>query len=90
MVNIIIITSHDNVTHAGLYTALALGTSFLTVLGQNSIVNHYEILAQQTREVDPMLDKCWPTVYDAGPTLALHRINVSCLLRVYRIKNSTH
>ena len=24
----------------------------------------------QTRDVDPMLGVCWPTVYDADPTLA--------------------
>ena len=27
-----------------------------------------------------MLVQCWATVYDAGPTLNQHRVNVSCLL----------
>ena len=35
---------------------------------------------QQTRDIDPMLDQCWSTVYDAGPTLIQHRVDVSCLL----------
>ena len=29
--------------------------------------------------VDPMLDKCWATIYDVSPTLDHHRVNV-CLL----------
>ena len=36
--------------------------------------------SHQTRYVDPMLVWCWPTVYDAGPTLNYHRVNISCLL----------
>ena len=27
-----------------------------------------------------MLFKCWPTVFDAGPTLKQHRVDVPCLL----------
>ena len=27
---------------------------------------------QQTRDVDPMLGKCWPIVFDVGPTLTQH------------------
>ena len=27
-----------------------------------------------------MLDQCWPTVYDVGPTFVQHWINVLCLL----------
>ena len=29
-----------------------------------------------------MLDQCWPTVYDVGPTLDQHCVDVSCLLRI--------
>ena len=36
--------------------------------------------SQQTRDVDPMLIQCWSSVYDAGPPLNQHRVNVSCLL----------
>ena len=34
---------------------------------------------QQTRVGDPMLGWCWPTVYDAEPTLAQYWVTVSCL-----------
>ena len=33
----------------------------------------------QTRDVDPMSGYCWPTVYDAEPTLVQYRVTVSCL-----------
>ena len=41
---------------------------------------------QRTRDVYPMMVQCWPTVYDAGPTLNQHWFNVTCLLgmRTYR------
>ena len=32
------------------------------------------------RDIDPMLIQCWPIVYDAGPALSQHCVNVSCLL----------
>ena len=35
---------------------------------------------QQTRDIQPMLYQCWSTVYDAGPTLVHHWVDVSCLL----------
>ena len=28
----------------------------------------------------PMFDPCWPTVYDVGPTMDKHWVDVSCLL----------
>ena len=31
---------------------------------------------QQTRHSYPMFDQCWPTVYDVGPTLVKHLVNV--------------
>ena len=37
--------------------------------------------SQQTRDVQPMLVQCWPTVFDAGPTLFQHWVNVSCSRR---------
>ena len=33
----------------------------------------------QTQDIDPVLDLCWPTVYDTGQTLAQHWVNESCL-----------
>ena len=49
-------------------------------------------LSQQTRDFDPMLFQCWPTVYDAGPTLNKHWANVSCLLGYHMTNepNSRH
>ena len=35
---------------------------------------------QQTRGIHPMLFQCWPTVFDAGPTLKQHWVNAPCLL----------
>ena len=35
---------------------------------------------QQIQEVEPMLVYCWPTGYDAGPTLNQHWFNFLCLL----------
>ena len=36
--------------------------------------------SQQTRHILPMFDKCWPVVYDVGPTLVKHWVDVSCFL----------
>ena len=36
------------------------------------------IMWYQTRNINPMLGQCWPSVYDAGPTLAQHWFNVLC------------
>ena len=36
--------------------------------------------AEQTRDIEPMLDQCWADVVDGGPTLNQHWFNVSCLL----------
>ena len=32
--------------------------------------------SQQTRHIYPMFAQCWPTVYDVGPTLVNHRVDV--------------
>ena len=34
--------------------------------------------SERTRYIDPMLCQCWSTVYDGGPTLVQHRVDVSC------------
>ena len=36
-------------------------------------------LASETRDIDPMLDQWGSTVYDGGPTLDQHWVDVSCL-----------
>ena len=33
-------------------------------------VINYPTITLLTREAEPMLNQCWPIVYDAGPTLA--------------------
>ena len=40
----------------------------------------YEPASQQTRGIHPILFQCWHTVFDAGPTLKQHWVNVPCLL----------
>ena len=40
----------------------------------------YDEDSQQTRDFHPMLVQYWPIVYDAGPALYQHWVNVSCLL----------
>ena len=34
----------------------------------------------QTRDDDPILGQCWPTIYDDEPTLAQYWVTVSCLM----------
>ena len=38
--------------------------------------------AQKIRDIYLMLDQCWASVYDAGPALVQHWVDVSCLLTV--------
>ena len=40
-----------------------------------------EVFSQQTGDIDPVLDQCWATVYDAGPTLVQHWVDVSCVMQ---------
>ena len=54
--------------------------SLKIVISQGQVLAWYIIgLAQQTRDVHPMLFQCWPTVFDVGPTLK-HWVNIPCLL----------
>ena len=41
------------------------------------------LACQQTREIDPMLEKCWVRVADSGPTLAQHRVDFSFVLTLF-------
>ena len=50
------------------YCLKALRSSIVVVLGSLSANIH------------PLLDQCWSTVYDAGPTVIQQWVNVSCLL----------
>ena len=38
------------------------------------------MVSQQAPGIHLMLFICWPTVFDAGPTLELHRVIAPCLL----------
>ena len=40
---------------------------------------------QRTRDVQPLLVQSWANVFDAGPTLYQHWLNVSCLMGVHQI-----
>ena len=44
--------------------------SIKTTLGRYLVLGDY----------DPLVFKCWPAVFDVGPTLKRHCFNVSCLL----------
>ena len=39
-----------------------------------------QVCTQQTRDIHLMLFQCWHTVFDSGPTLKQHWVNVPCLL----------
>ena len=41
-------------------------------------------IPQQVRYVQPMLDWCWGSVADGGPTLTQHWLNVLCLLGLHK------
>ena len=40
----------------------------------------YDVCYDISKDTEPILTQCWPTVCDAGPTLSQHQVNVSCLL----------
>ena len=42
---------------------------------------------QPTRDIYPLLDQCWATVNDAGPTLVQHWVDVSCLLGMIKARD---
>ena len=42
-----------------------------------------KVYTQQTWYIDPMLDQCWPTVCDVGPTLFQRWVDVSYLLGIH-------
>ena len=58
------------------------------------LVSVGEILEKQY--IAPMIDQCWASVYDAGPALTQHLVNVSCELGRWRgasldiIKSTDH
>ena len=53
--------------------------SYLLNLLQGN-TTHSIVVHQRTRHINPALAQCWPTVYDADPTLNQHCVNALCLL----------
>ena len=53
---------------------------WINIIIYNQQAAHYRSPSQKARDIEPMLVKCWATVCDAGRTLKLHWVNVSCLL----------
>ena len=60
---------------------IRVGNNEFSWIKSNRCVEHagWELLVQQTRDVEPMLGWRWPIVYDAGLTSTQHWFNVSCL-----------
>ena len=57
---------------------------------QNNIRSMFRVhcawkVSQQARDIDTMLDQCWASVVDGGPTLVKHWVDISCLLGIYHI-----
>ena len=54
----------------------------LSALTQTNLNEFFKQLCtpKQTGDIDPMLNQCWSTVHDAGPTLVQHCVDVSYLL----------
>ena len=48
-------------------------------LGQRFVCAAILVSSQRTREIEPLLFKCWPAVYDVSQTLP-QWLNVSCLM----------
>ena len=64
----------------GRYIALLLITHLLVTSVLCLCVLSVYHAGGQTRDVDPVSGYCWPTVYDAKPTLAQYWVTVSCLM----------
>ena len=56
----------------------------------HSISQFWLITSKQPQDIDPMLSKCWFTVYDAGPTFTQHCVDTRLGLRpVFHVKCGT-
>ena len=62
-------------------SVICYSTSYITIQIWYQFVA-YEGVTQQTRCIEPLLVKCWPAVYDVGPTLNQHWFNVSYSLGI--------
>ena len=60
------------------------------VVGTWPLHDSVHLAIQQTRDIHirTILFRCWPTIFDAGPTLKQHRVNDPCLLGIsYQLLN---
>ena len=67
----------DNI-YAQLTVSLGLNQSALSMICHDSALSYTRLHAQQTQDVEPMLDECWHSVEDDGPTFNQHWLKVSC------------
>ena len=51
-----------------------------TTLAQHQSITGSVVYFAQTRGIQPMLFQCWPTVFDAGPSLKQHWVIAPCFL----------
>ena len=65
-----------------LITCSYFATQRTSLLAENKLLSsEFDSLStQRTRDIDPMLDRCWASVLDGGTTLVQHWVDVSCLL----------
>ena len=72
---------HDCLRHNGgpKHYTLSFIASINTIISPPNKAHDFCRSSQQIRDIHPMLFQCWPTVFDAGPTLKQHWVNAPCL-----------
>ena len=60
-----------------LFQSLQIGDRFILL---SRVYKHIVLTTQQTRDIHPILFKCWPTVFDASSILKQHWMNAPYLL----------
>ena len=78
--------------NAGLMLGERRPTLIQHCVNVSCLLGKYRIANQQTRDIDPIMNQCWSTVYDSGPTLVQPLdqcwADVLCLLeRSFRSKH---
>ena len=75
-------------THIKADSSIKTYITSLPVVLLHSAASFYG-LSQQTRDVEPMLGRCWASVVDAGPTSTQHWFHVLflCLLLTQSVRN---
>ena len=67
----------DSITITMITTTSTTTTNYST---QESLPLPLPLPSQPLRDVQPMLFQCWSTVFNAGPTLNRHWLNILCLM----------